>query len=78
MIAVTQQNLWGAVRDLPEERKQQVYNFAITLKEADSPFAPISDEQMLEDIQKSEVQIRQGKYKPYKESLANIKKELGF
>ena len=43
---VTQESMWNAVKDLSDEEKQEVYNFAITLKDSSNVFAPISEEQM--------------------------------
>ena len=40
-LRLTQQELWGAVKDLPDDKQRQVYNFAISLKE---PIASINDE----------------------------------
>ena len=33
MVAVTQQSMWNVMESLPEEKKQQVFDFAISLKE---------------------------------------------
>ena len=75
---ITQERMWSVVKDLSDESKQVVYNFAITLKDSNNIFAPISEEQMLSDLEKSERQVKQGRYKPYKESLKEIRKELDF
>ena len=74
---VTQESLWNAVKDLSDEGKQEVYNFAITLKDSSNVFAPISEEQMKSDLKKSEEQIKQGDFKPYKESLTRMRKLNG-
>ena len=70
--------MWNAVKDLSDVGKQEVYNFAITLKDSSNVFAPISEEQMKSDLKKSEEQIKQGDFKPYKESLTRMRKELAF
>ena len=74
---VTQESMWNAVKDLSDEGKQEVYNFAITLKDSSNVFAPISEEQMKLDLKKSEEQIKQGDFKPYKESLTGMRKLNG-
>jgi hypothetical protein len=33
MTAVTQKDMWDVVKDLPEDKKLLVFNFAVTLKE---------------------------------------------
>ena len=63
---------------LSDEGKQEVYNFAITLKDSSNVFAPISEEQMKSDLKKSEEQIKQRDFKPYKECLTGMRKELAF
>ena len=60
---VTQESMWNAVKDLSDEGKQEV--------------APISEEQMKLDLKKSEEQIKQGDFKPYKESLTGMRKLNG-
>ncbi len=38
MVAVTQQSLWDVMKDYSESKKQQVFNFAISLgKSEESP-----------------------------------------
>ena len=34
MVAVTQQSVWDVIKDLPEEKKQEVMSFAITLSDS--------------------------------------------
>ncbi len=41
-------------------------------------FKPISEDQMAADIQMSEEQIRQGRYKPFDESMSGIRERLGL
>lgn len=75
---ITQESIWDAVKDLSDEGKQEVYNFAITLKESNCGFAPISEKQMMSDLKKSEEQVKQGEFTPYQESLVRMRKEFGF
>ena len=35
MVAVTQQSMWNIIKDYPESKKQQVFNFAISLNQSE-------------------------------------------
>ncbi len=35
MAAVTQQSMWNVIKDYPESKKQQVFNFAISLSQSE-------------------------------------------
>ena len=65
---------------LPEDSQKKVFDYSIELLKGvdDRQFEPITEEQMLIDLQKSEEQIEQGSVKPFDIALREIREGLGF
>ena len=52
MVAVTQQSMWDVVEPLTEEKRLQVYNFAIKLNEPESASSKVSGKEGREALER--------------------------
>lgn len=66
---------------LPESDLIEIQNFTkklYMLRNADSPFHPLSEDDILNDLQISREQIAQGKYKEMGQAIEEIRHKYGL
>ena len=64
---------------LPDAYIRKVYDFTLTLsRETENPFKPLSESEVLEAIDKSIQQSKNGEYRDFREAMNDIGKEFGF
>ena len=70
-MTVMQENL-NLIRQIPEERQEEIYQFLLLNFDVDNPFERLNKHQIFEELSESRRQAERGEYQEFDEFLDEV------